>query len=196
MSRIITASGHGGKDTGAINSKIYEKYLNWDLTMEFGEIMKKNFICEVINIQPSMTNMNVTAKQDLYQTIEIAKRLHKIKPIDLYLSFHTNSSTDKKAHGYESFVYPNAKGKIADTYRNQIHQHIMGFLKGYGITDRGKKYENFAEVRETLMPAILFEDLFISNEREVNLLLDKDFMHKLANEYAYIVSVVLDLKRK
>jgi len=196
MARIVTASGHGGKDTGAINGKIYEKYLNWDLTMEFKSIMEKNFICEIINIQPSMTNPNVDFKQDLNQTIQIANRLHKIKPIDLYLSFHTNSATDKKAHGYESFVHPNAKGKTSDSYRNQIHTHIMGFLKTYGITDRGKKYANFAEVRETYMPAILFEDLFISNENEVNLLIDKDFIHKLANEYAYAVSVVLGLKRK
>jgi len=196
MARIITASGHGGKDVGAVNGKIYEKYLNWDLTIEFGEIMKKNFICEIINIQPSMTNPNVDFKQDLYQTIQIANRLHKLNPIDLYISFHTNSATDKKAHGYESFVHNSAKGKQSDIYRGIIHNQIMQFLKQYNITDRGKKYSNFAEVRETFMPAILFEDMFISNEREVNLLLDKNFIHKLANEYAYAVSVVLGLKRK
>jgi len=190
MARIIVAPGHGGVDFGAINGKIYEKNLNWDLCIEFKSIMEKNFECEIILIQPSMTNPKVTGREDLYQTIEIANRLHKLNPVDLYLSFHKNSAADKSAHGYESFVHNNTKGKIADIYRNQIHTHIMGFLKGYGITDRGKKYSNFAETRETLMPAILFEDMFISNEKEVSL-----FMHKLANEYSYIVSQVLQLER-
>ena len=196
MARIITASGHGGKDVGAVNGKIWEKNLNWDLTIEFGKIMENNFECEIINIQPSLTNMNVDFRQDLYGTINEANRLHNIKPINLYLSFHTNSSVDKKAHGYESFVHHSSKGKIADSYRNQIHNHIAGFLKQYGITNRGCKTANFAELRQTHMKAILFENMFISNEKEVNLLINKEFIHKLANEYAYIVAQVLNLKRK
>jgi len=191
--RIAICPGHGGRDNGCIGNNMQEKRLTWDICNKIIEKLNKNFNVETILIQPSMTNPNVDFLQDLYGTINEANRLHKINPIDYYLSIHINATPG--GTGFESYVYPSSQGKESDRIRNIIHDQIMQFLKQYSVRDRGKKYSNFAELRQTIMLSGLYENLFIDNVNDAKLLADSNFIDKLANEYAYALSIALELER-
>ena len=195
VKHITLAPGHGGKDGGATNKNtgLQEKRVTWNLCVELKSILEKGFNCEVFLVQPSMTNPNINFRQDLYGTINEANRLHKQNKIDYYLSIHTNAGGGK---GFESYTFPNASAE-SERVRKIIHTHVANFLHNqYGIIDRGMKKANFAELRETCMPAALFENLFIDDKKEAELLGDAVFIHKLANEYAYALSIALSLPRK
>jgi N-acetylmuramoyl-L-alanine amidase len=194
--RILVCPGHGGKDAGSVGNGLQEKQLTWQICTQIRDILNNTFDCEAILIQPSMTNHNVDFMQDLYGTINEANKIHSKTPVDFYLSIHINSATIETAEGFESFCYPASQGKEVDKIRETIHNQVMKLLKQYNIYDRGKRYANFAELRETKMKSALFENLFIKNKKDANLLGDPVFISKLANEYAYGLSLALNLIRK
>ena len=45
--------------------------------------------------------------------------------------------------------------------QNLLHTEIMATLKSYNVTDRGQKAANLHMCRESKMPAVLTENLFI-----------------------------------
>ncbi|WP_371860471.1 N-acetylmuramoyl-L-alanine amidase [Paenibacillus lautus] len=45
--------------------------------------------------------------------------------------------------------------------QNVLHTEIMAALKPFGVIDRGQKAANLHMVRESKMPAVLTENLFI-----------------------------------
>jgi N-acetylmuramoyl-L-alanine amidase len=72
----------------------------------------------------------------------------------------------------------------------------MNYLAQVGIHDRGKKRANYAVLRETKMPAILLENLFITNEKENKLLKDDTFLDNLAGAIAAGIAKIFGLKKK
>ena len=108
---------------------------------------------------------------------------------DYYLSLHLNAGG---GHGFESYVL--TPGSKADTIRKAIHDHLTQYLKGFGVVNRGVKYENLAVLRLTNMPACLLEFVFIDNAAEAGLLKQEAFLNGLANETAYALAVALKLK--
>ena len=69
----------------------------------------------------------------------------------------------------------------------------MDFMKGKGIPDRGKKSANFVVLRETDMPAILTENLFIDTPADARLLKDGAFLDGLAEAHARGIGAALRL---
>jgi N-acetylmuramoyl-L-alanine amidase len=113
---------------------------------------------------------------------------------DFFISIHNNAA-DSSAHGFESFIYTYA-GSTTAKYQSVIHAHIMSYLNQYNIRDRGQKKANFAVLRETVMPAILLENLFITNERENQLLQDDAFLDGLAEAIVSGVADIFGLQKK
>jgi N-acetylmuramoyl-L-alanine amidase len=105
---------------------------------------------------------------------------------DLFLSIHVNAGGGT---GFESYIYPGAKERTRKL-RDIIHNAIIALP----IKDRGKKEKNFCVLRETVMPAVLLECLFIDNEKDAALLIDEVFRDKLANEVAWGIAQALELE--
>ena len=72
----------------------------------------------------------------------------------------------------------------------------MDVLTSYNITDRGMKQKNLAVVRETKMPAVLTETLFISNPNEAKLLQSETFLNQVAEAHARGLAKAAGLKKK
>lgn len=89
---------------------------------------------------------------------------------DLFLSIHCNAAAAEEAQGTETLVYSSDSEEacgLAECIQNQIVQSL-------GTVDRGvKERPGLAVLRETDMPAVLVETAFITNEEDVQLLMNR-----------------------
>ena len=87
--------GHGGRDFGAPGylKGVHEK----DITLEIGKRLARKIRaqlgCEVF----------MTRSQDQYLTLEERTAIANTKNADLFISIHTNASTDRRAFGIETY---------------------------------------------------------------------------------------------
>ena len=183
---IVLDPGHGGQDPGAVANGLVEKFIVWELAQKVKEKLAGTN-AEVIIVQPSLSNPQSTAWDELYKPPREANRLKA----DFYLSLHVNAGGGE---GFESFLHPASKNKQADVLRNRLHSQIMQYLARHKVKNRGCKYADFAVLRLTNMPAVLLECLFMDHTRDAELLKNHDFLDGLANEIAYGLIVALALE--
>ncbi|WP_427036529.1 N-acetylmuramoyl-L-alanine amidase [Cytobacillus pseudoceanisediminis] len=186
MKKVLFDYGHGGSDSGALGYGIYEKNVVFELGRMTKEEIEKRYEVKVYESRSSDKTVSLKERTD------IANRLD----VDYLVSFH-NNAFNKAAHGFESFVYIKlSDASETNKMRNIIHDEIMKVLKKYGILDRGKKKANFHMLRESNMPAILIEYLFIDNAKENALLKNKSFLHEVAVATAVGIAKAMNLKAK
>lgn len=93
--KIVIDPGHGGKDPGAIGQRgLMEKDVVLDIALKVKDLFKKEPNYEII----------LTREKDIFiplnERTEIANRVGA----DLFLSIHTNASTNNYAKGIETYI--------------------------------------------------------------------------------------------
>lgn len=179
MKIIVGDAGHGGKDPGACGNGLKEA----DITIDLIERIQTK-------LAPYDVDFLIGPRSDnLQERADFANQLNA----DYFLSIHVNAGGGT---GFESYVYTDASEESRQL-RDVVHDAITsGFLVDQGVVDRGRKQDNFAVLRETNMPAVLLENLFIDNEQDAAKLMDDAFLNGLANEIAWGLVKALGLKRK
>jgi N-acetylmuramoyl-L-alanine amidase len=181
---IAIDPGHGGKDPGADANGLLEKDITLVLARKTGAYLKAYYDCDVIYTREKDVSLSLTERAT------IANRAKA----DLFCSFHINSF-NSSSHGFETYRYPGTTGQTI-ALQKAIHEEVMDVLASYNITDRGMKQKNLAVVRETKMPAVLTETLFISNPHEAKLLQSETFLNKVAEAHARGLAKAAGLKEK
>lgn len=169
---IVLDAGHGGNDPGAVGNGMKEA----DLTLD---------ICKRVQGRLGRKYLAVVRLAPRGEPLERAIFANNCNA-DLFLSIHVNAGGGT---GFESYIYPGAKERTRKL-RDIIHNAIIALP----IKDRGKKEKNLCVLRETVMPAVLLECLFIDNEKDAALLIDEVFRDKLANEVAWGIAQALELE--
>lgn len=190
MVYIILDAGHGGSDPGAVGHGLKEK--EW--TLRFVYLVSKHLG------NYSGVKVSYTRGQDKYVSIQDRCKFANQRNADLFLSFHINAGGGK---GFESFVAATAS-TTSKKVQTKVTADVLAFLKGYGIGAHGDPTKvdtqaargRIGVLRDTRMPAVLFENLFIDNEKENKLLKDGAFTDKLAEVYARSIAEFYKLKRK
>lgn len=181
---IAIDAGHGGKDPGAIANGLSEKDITLLLALKVGNYLITNYNCEVI----------FTRTTDVYLSLSERANIANKAKADLFCSIHINS-LNSVSKGFETYRYPGTKGKTSELQKS-VHDEVMNALKPYNIIDRGMKQKNLAVIRETAMPALLTEVLFISNPTEAELLKSEVFLNKVAEAHAVGLANAAGLKGK
>jgi N-acetylmuramoyl-L-alanine amidase len=183
MARLALDAGHGGNDPGAVGNGLREKDLTLYRVLKTAQILKDNYL-----------DIEILLTRSKDETVSLQKRceLANAWGADFFLSDHTNAGGGT---GFESFRLP---GAYASTVQKQtvIHNEIMNFLKGYSLRDRGTKTANFYVLKNTKMPAVLIECLFIDNSKDAHLLKQQSFQDGLAGAIARGIAKALGLKPK
>src|SRR5699024_10896033 len=179
MAKVICLdAGHGGHDGGATANGLKEK----DLTLDIAK-----------RIQSKLKNYNVkvimTRTTDKFLSLTERTNIANRNKADLFLSVHINSSGGT---GFESFIYNGSIQTATKGYQSTLHSAIM---KQIDVKDRGKKSANFAVVRQSNMPAVLTETLFIDTKSDANKLKDSNFLNSVAQGPADGIVKQLGLKK-
>lgn len=178
--KIVLDAGHGGHDPGAVANGLKEKDLTLCIVRHIGRLLREYEGVEV----------HYTRTDDRF--IELSERAAMANRIgaNFFLSVHINAGGGT---GFESFIFNNPDTKTI-AYQNVIHGEIVRAIGN--VKDRGKKRANYAVLRETKMPAILTENLFIDNVSDATKLKSEQFLLQIAHGHAQGIVKAFGLKKK
>lgn len=181
MKKVWLDAGHGGKDSGAAANGMKEK----DLVLKMVKYAKSYLESHYKGVQVKLTR----STDVFYELSERADMANKWGA-DVFISFHINAGGGT---GFETFRYPGTAGKTLELQK-ALHNEILTTMKAYGqIADRGLKQANLAVVRETRMPAVLTENLFIDRKEDAERLKDSGFLKAVGEAHARGIAKYLGL---
>jgi N-acetylmuramoyl-L-alanine amidase len=178
--KICLDAGHGGSDPGATYNTFYEK----DVTLKVVNLMKAK-------LEPYV-DVVLTRTKDNTVSLEERVIISNKANVNYFVSIHCNSSVNTAAKGWECYII--AKGGNAEKLANKI-RNITILNNSDILKDRGIKTANFYVLKNTVAPAVLIENAFISNYDDRNNVLKSDTaLDKLATAYSKAILEMLDIK--
>lgn len=166
MTVIMLDAGHGGKDPGTSGFGLLEKELALNITKEVQGFLRESDI-----------TIHMTRTTDTFVALSERARMANAYNADLFVSFHHNAGGGE---GFEGYIYPGLRHTKTGAMQDEMHAAIMDFYASYGLKDRGKKEANFAVLRETNMPAILLESLFLDSAMDTQYLKQPSFVKEVS----------------
>ncbi|QOS98319.1 N-acetylmuramoyl-L-alanine amidase [Brevibacterium sp. JNUCC-42] len=184
MVKIFIDPGHGGTDPGAVGNGLQEKNLTLTISQKI-----RNLLTDYENTQVTLSREN-----DQYLSLKQRTDTANAWGADFLLSVHINAGGGT---GYEDFCHDKlAASSPIDRIQDAIHTAVMAEIKGYGVKDRGAKSANFHMLRESKMPAVLAENLFIDTATDANLLKQASFIDAVARGHVNGLAKAFNLKKK
>lgn len=207
---ILIDPGHGGKDPGAtaeytVDGKkvtVREKDICLSIGLKLRDYLQKAYPDKrILMTRSTDVYLKLEERTDIANSVEL-----KENEAILYISIHVNSSLDQSASGYEVwYLSPGYRRQVLDKqvsddknvqailndmleeeYTTESILIAKLVLDGIGTQvgalskSRGMKEEEWFVVRNSKMPSILVETGFLSNAEEAKLLMDDEYLKKLA----------------
>lgn len=184
MKIVWIDAGHGGKDPGAVGNGLREKDIA--LTVSLGVKQRLEDEYEGVQVQLSRST-------DVFLELGDRTAAANKADADILVSIHCNAGGG--AGGFESFRYTSASA-ASRSLQNVLHTEIMAALKPFGVIDRGQKAANLHMCRESKMPAVLTENLFIDVATDAAKLKRQEVIDALIAGHVAGIAKYLGLKRK
>ncbi|PRS72140.1 N-acetylmuramoyl-L-alanine amidase [Bacillus sp. NMTD17] len=180
--KIMIDPGHGGHDPGAVANGLKEKELVLTIAKKTKAILEKVYGASV----------KLTRSTDVYIDLSQRARLANNWGAAYFASIHINAGGGT---GFETFRFDKLSA-ASSTGKQQtiVHDVILSKIKGK-TSNRGTKSKNLAVLRETKMPAILTENLFIDRKEDAALLKQEAFLESLAEGHAEGIAAAVGLKK-
>ena len=176
---IILDAGHGGEDCGAIGANgVYEKNLNFEITMELGRQLSDLGYkviytrCEDRLLYNEDENIKGLRKiYDLKNRVKIAQSYENA----IFISIHMNAFSDPRYSGLQVFYGTNEESVLlADSVQCQVLEKLQPQNKR-----AIRKGEGMYLMENISCPAVLIECGFISNLQECEKLCEKEYQKQL-----------------
>lgn len=191
--RIMIDPGHGGKDPGALGSRIKEKHLTLELANRL-----------YVKLRYAGFDVRMTRNRDVFLGLRERTSLSNNWRADLFISIHANSTGTSSVKGVETFLlapqgtpgtYGNKSSKAAFNGNNNDKNNMLlayqiqkNIIAQTSANDRGVKHARFLVLREVNSPAVLIETGFISNKSEEQALFTAAYQEKIVNGIYYGIS--------
>ncbi|MGJ8675997.1 MAG: N-acetylmuramoyl-L-alanine amidase [Akkermansiaceae bacterium] len=149
VSRVVIDPGHGGHDSGATRSSIYEKKLTLAVALKVEALLKKKGM-----------PVTLTRRTDKFVSLNDRAAIANKYSNAIFISIHFNASTSSSLRGVETYYFGGDGQKLAA----HIHLRLLSNLKCRNGQTRQRK--TLAVLNKTRCPAILVECGYISNPTE------------------------------
>lgn len=183
MTLIVLDPGHGGHDNGATGNGLVEKNLALQIGLKVRDTLLQRFIVQV----------RMTRETDVFLSLSERASFANNLGAQFFVSLHHNAAGGE---GFESYVYRGTLNSQSGKYQQILHNEIMSYLRTLGVQDRGRKDANFAVLRETRMPAILLENLFIDNSFDAKLLKNQAVLDQISQRIAQGIARAFNLTER
>ncbi|MCA1318334.1 N-acetylmuramoyl-L-alanine amidase [Bacillus tianshenii] len=184
MKIIVLDPGHGGQDPGAKYQTLREKDMNLDIAKRVRTHLEKLYDVKITMTREGDSTVSLEARTSLANSLKA----------DYFCSIHHNAGGGT---GFESYRYVNSSSSNERTYQETIHREIVNTITGkYNRRDRGVKTANFHVLRETKMPAVLLEILFLDFTEDRTLIQQESFRADVAKAIGEGLAKALALPRK
>lgn len=179
---VVIDAGHGGKDGGTYSrdQKYFEKDINLDIVLKLKEILDKEDI-----------KVYYTRIED--KTIYLNPRVNFANEVeaDLFISIHCNSSDSTKPGGAEVLYNEKQQGEGL-TSKKLAEFSLEEISKVIGKVNRGLvPGSEMVVVGKAKVPVALIEVAFMSNQEDLNFLLQEDNKIKIAEAIHKIMNRAL-----
>lgn len=181
--KIFLDPGHGGHDSGGIGYGVMEKDIVLDIGLKTANYLRSNY--HNVDVQLSRTT-------DVFIPLEGRAQMANDWRADYFVSLHTNAHNGS-ANGFETFIYNGSVSKETKNRQKDIHNYMINRMNAY---NRGMKSANFSVLRNSEMPSILLEYLFIDNYTDNQLLRSSSYRSSLARITAEAIANSFDLTKK
>ncbi|WP_117208959.1 N-acetylmuramoyl-L-alanine amidase family protein [Allorhizocola rhizosphaerae] len=171
--KIYIDPGHGGTEPGAVANGLQEKNLTLNIALQVRNILTSTY--------GSRVSIRMSRTTDVTRSLTYRTDDANAWGADIFVSIHCNAGGGT---GFESFRYPGTAGVTLRLHSN-VHSRVLANMRTIAaVTDRGMKTANFHVLRETVMPAVLTENLFVDRLADANLLKRADFLTATARGHA------------
>ncbi|HEX6681901.1 MAG TPA: N-acetylmuramoyl-L-alanine amidase [Candidatus Limnocylindrales bacterium] len=178
--KVYIDPGHGGTDSGASGNGLLEKNVTLAIALQVRDILLASY---AVDIRMSRTS-------DITRSLDYRTNDANAWGADIFVSVHINAGGGT---GFESYRHTSASA-ASIRLQDAIHPRVLSNMRGVGsVTDRGKKSANFHVLRESTMPSILTENLFIDTVADANLLKNSSFITATARGHAQGIAAYLGL---
>lgn len=165
---IVVDPGHGGEDHGASTEHgWHEADLCWDLARRVAERL-------------THAGARVRFSRNEVEGLTESDRARRANDLDAdaFVSLHLNAHHEGAAGGASTYYFTDSRSgeMLADS--------IQSALVRLGVKDCRSHGRSYPILRETRMPAVLVEPLFITNPVEEKMLEDPEFRAALADAIA------------
>lgn len=190
---IVIDAGHGGVDGGSVgDDHTLEKDINLQITLHLKKIFEENGFNVLLTrngdydlSSPYSTNKK---REDIHARVAIINR----SGAKLYLSIHANYYPNKKISGSQVFF---KKGDDTSKVLGVLIQNsIKDILKN--TTRVAKEINDKYLVDNSIIPGVLIEVGFLSNDVELSNLKDEIYQKKLSEAIYFGVINYLNFKQK
>lgn len=169
MVKVWIDAGHGGYDSGGVGNGLQEKNLVLSIAKEIKRVLESDYGITV----------GMTRESDVFVSLSQRAVNANSWGADVFVSIHINSGG---GNGFETYRMQGVNDPATVGLQNVVHDTVIQFM-GSSVRDRSKKQANFAVLRETSMPAVLTENLFIDNV-EIKKFNDTSFLNGVARAHA------------
>lgn len=171
--RIYIDPGHGGTDPGATGNGLQEKNVTLNISLQVRNILQSTFGAGVV--------VRMSRTTDITRSLQFRTDDANAWGANIFVSIHINAGGGT---GFESYVFPGV-GSTTLRLQDLVHANVLASMRTVAsVTDRGQKTANFHVLRETVMPAVLTENLFIDTVADANKLKNAAFITAAARGHA------------
>ena len=183
---VVIDAGHGGGAPGAIKQEIMEKDINLAIVLRLKELLDEN---------DRNIGVYYTRTEDTNPTFEQRAQLGGKTEANLYISVHSNSTTDGQMSKYNGteVMYDELKEEEGLSSRHLAQICLEEITGATGSKNNGLTYGNgIYIIRNNEVPAALIEVGFMTNQEELNKLNSPEYQKQAAQGIYNAIMRALD----
>ena len=164
--KVYIDQGHNPRDynTGAEGNGYYEQDITYDIGVRLYNLLNAN-----PNFTPRLSRKSPDAVLGVDNNSSVTSRVREANSwgADIFVSLHTNASTNPSANGTEVLIYSIENTEAFNLAEDILEElTLITGLRNRGIVERPGLYV----LRRTTMPSVLVEMGFITNRTDADLM--------------------------